>query len=159
LRGDCKAVGPWFLTEEDALMWGGTEAPWPDVAEGLWQSLSDAAPGAQTEAWVLRQGLRRRPVGLYALSIGGEDTLLHHVAIAPPSRGQGLAAALVAHAVDRAFARIDCHSLWLRVFGQNAAAIAAYAKAGFRPQRVERAALQLADGRVWDLVVMARRRP
>ena len=68
-------------------------------------------------------------------------------------RGRGVGSALLAAAADWARDR-GLHKLCLEVFAHNAAAIAAYRKAGYAEEGRRVAQYRRASGELWDTIVM-----
>jgi len=75
------------------------------------------------------------------------------VYVAPERRGRGFARALVARALEEARAR-GYEAVMLSVNADNPAARAVYESLGFRAYGTEPRAMKLADGRVFDDVLM-----
>jgi RimJ/RimL family protein N-acetyltransferase len=68
-------------------------------------------------------------------------------------RGRGVGSALLAAAADWARQR-GLHKLCLEVFAHNAAAIAAYRKAGYAEEGRRVAQYRRASGELWDTIMM-----
>jgi RimJ/RimL family protein N-acetyltransferase len=76
----------------------------------------------------------------------------------PGQRGQGLGTDVTRVLCDHAFATLNLHRVWLRVFADNARAVRVYERVGFVLEGRQRDA-DYRDGRYRDLVEYAMLRP
>jgi ribosomal-protein-alanine N-acetyltransferase len=67
--------------------------------------------------------------------------------------GRGLGTEATRLVVGHAFGTMNLHRIWLQVFEDNARAIGAYEKVGFRREGLLRQAL-FREGRYWDVAMM-----
>lgn len=145
----------WFASERDAVQWGGPwvsfplDAPQLDamLAEGrtrpakrlCWMAEKDGdLVGHVQLGWDWRNGIAR----------------VSRVAVAPHARGRGLAADMVALALDEAFTHPEVERAELDVYSFNTAAIRTYERLGFVREGVRRSSARVGTER-WDTVMMA----
>jgi ribosomal protein S18 acetylase RimI-like enzyme len=121
-------VAGWFPDRRSAVLWGGPHVPDPVNAPWLAREFEARARAhfvavEDDEQALGVIGMRRR--------LGERRVHLIRVAVAPDRRGEGLAARLIDAMAT--LARIGgAKRLTLNVYGENASAVRAYEKAGFR---------------------------
>lgn len=91
-------------------------------------------------------------VGALGLELRSGDAGLG-MQVAADYRGQGVGSALMEAAIGWARAN-DAHRLSLTVFPHNHAALALYAKYGFRTEGTLRRSIRRRNGELWDAIVM-----
>jgi len=156
---DIAELFSWFETERDVLQWAGANMSWP-LNRGEMKALIRQHRGDKParEVWAVCEsdvmighfqlGLNRR------LRTAG----LGRIAIDPLRRGNGLAHDLMALILARAFSHGWVHRVDLMVYDRNAAAIAAYNRAGFILEGTRRETTPIGD-EVWDTHMMSILRP
>ncbi|MFT6874103.1 MAG: RimJ/RimL family protein N-acetyltransferase [Granulosicoccus sp.] len=122
----------WFPNENSLIQWGGPEVSYP-IGRGQLQSMLD-------------EGQHQKPIRLCWMAtdkgaIVGHSQLLFdwknekarlcRIAIAPESRGQGLAKSMLTQVINRAFGYSNINRLELNVYTSNQAAIRTYKHLGF----------------------------
>jgi RimJ/RimL family protein N-acetyltransferase len=154
-------LGRWFATEAEAVLWGGPDMRAPvdeaQLAPMLAESLT-SPPGRL--CWMAAEGAGDRIVGHAQLAFEWRHGVarLGRVAVAPGSRGQGLARPMLALVIDRAFAWPEIERVELNVYTNNAPAIRTYRALGFVPEGVRRSSVRVGTER-WDTQHMGLLRP
>lgn len=152
---DIAELFSWFETERDVLQWAGANMSWPlkrrEMKALIGQHRGDIPA---REVWAIchhgemvghfQLGLNRR---LRTAGIG-------RIAIAPERRGQGLAHKLMELVLAQAFTHDFVHRADLMVYSGNAAAFAAYKRAGFTLEGTRRETTPIGDD-VWDTHIMS----
>ncbi len=151
---DFSTLTSWFLSLRDVVQWGGSHLAYPLSDDQLAEMLAqgDAEPPARRCWMACRDG---SPVGHAQLAYewGDGNARLGRVAIAPASRGQGLARPMVALMIEEAFRTPGIERLELNVYMFNAAAIRTYESLGFMLEGVRRSSTRVGDER-WDTGMM-----
>jgi RimJ/RimL family protein N-acetyltransferase len=105
-------------------------SPAPLSLRAFQQRRADAPSSADVEFIVTVDG-----VAVGRATLFGEDALARNaevgIALLPEARGKGVGTEALAQLVEFGFVRRNLHRLHLRLISSNAAAIAAYRKAGF----------------------------
>ncbi len=125
---DAGEIVAWFPDRSAAVLWAGPHVPDPLVAPWLAREFCGRA-----RAHFVAAGSDDRPLGMIGMRrrLGERRVHLIRVAVAPERRGEGIALRLIE--AMAALARVGGgRRLTLNVYDANAAALRAYAKAGFR---------------------------
>jgi len=115
--GDAAAIASWPTSEEEARAWCGRA----QAGFAEWHRDPDVTP------YVLRDG--DEPVAYGEVWQDGDDVELARLIVRPDRRNAGVGRSLVRKLLDRAGSRVS----FVRVVPENAAALACYRGAGFRP--------------------------
>jgi RimJ/RimL family protein N-acetyltransferase len=122
---------------------------------GRWEAAAHAAEMDRSDSrYFIAEA--NEPLGFVMLQDLGErhgNVLLRRIAVAKP--GAGVGQALLRHAAAFVFAQPTPHRLYLRAHAGNARAIAAYVRAGFMQEGVEREGHLHTDGGREDNVIMS----
>ena len=151
---DFSTLTGWFHSLPDVVQWGGSHLAYPlsdaQLAERLAQGQGE--PPARRCWMACQNGLA---VGHAQLAYDWQDgnARLGRVAIAPASRGRGLAKPMVTLMIDEAFGTPGIDRLELNVYMFNTAAIRTYQGLGFTLEGVRRSSTRVGDAR-WDTGVM-----
>ena len=153
------ALAGWFPTEAALVQWGGIHVRFP-LDERQMQAWVDDTSGdpPRRRCWMARQDSDL--VGHAQLAIDRRNGvgLVGRFGIAPAHRGRGLATPLMHLVLEQAFADPGIERVELNVYTFNAAAIAAYDRAGFVREGVRRSSVAVGGAR-WDTAMMGILRP
>ena len=124
---DARVIIGWFAEYEDAVRWGGPQVPNPATAEWLAGEFLDASC-----CYYVLTNETGNVCGTYFLRYLPEECRTHlgRFAIAPDSRGKGLAKLMIDNALDTARS-YGARTMTLKVFDQNHVARRVYDSAGF----------------------------
>jgi RimJ/RimL family protein N-acetyltransferase len=125
---DAPEIVSWFSDHEAAVRWGGPAVP--DPLEAIWLAREFAL---RSRAYFVLVGEDNRPLGVAGMRRRLSESRVHlmRVGVKPELRGQGLIRFLI-EAVAQVALVGGATRLTLHVYDDNASAIRAYEKAGFR---------------------------
>jgi RimJ/RimL family protein N-acetyltransferase len=129
--GDCERLIDWIESEDALYLWAGPrDFSWP-LDPG--QLLRDLGMHGDSRFLFAANDPSGELVGHAKLEVQPHHRSgqIGRVLIAPPHRGRGLGSALMGELVTYSFDELRLHRLQLGVYTFNAAAIAAYERAGF----------------------------
>ncbi|QAY79690.1 N-acetyltransferase [Sphingosinicella sp. BN140058] len=152
-------LSSWFDCEADLVRWGGPSLRFPLAADQL-QAMIDEGEGPRPErlCWMAAFGDTMVGHAQLVFDWRNDSARLARVAIAPQTRGQGLAAPMLRIVVARAFSFPELQRLELNVYANNVPAIRAYRRLGFVAEGTRRASTRVGNER-WDTALMAMLRP
>jgi len=127
--GNCIAIRPFEISDYDAVL-----ALWRSGAPGIELRSSDSrakvAKCQRDRELFLVALLDECIVGVVMGGWGGRRGWIHHLAVSPQARGQGIARALVCDLEER-LARVGCLKVNLLVRQDNSAARSLYTALGY----------------------------
>jgi RimJ/RimL family protein N-acetyltransferase len=146
----------WIPNDRMLLQWAGPTLVWPLTSAQLENDLAKAGPGTPYLFYRAHDADDRTVghIAIKAIDHVHSNAMLGRVLIAPDFRGQGLAVPMVQAALQVCFEHLKLHRVGLRVFAQNTSAIAAYKRAGFVQEGVDREVRRTLDGEWWNAVTM-----
>lgn len=127
--GDFAVIAAWITDADACLRWAGPRLAYPFAPDELPALL--AHPHGKSFCLAEADG---EPLGFGQYwEVDAGAVHLGRIIVAPDSRGQGLGRQLCRQLIVRALQATGAHSVTLRVFWDNAAAVALYASLGFTP--------------------------
>ena len=135
-HADDETLTTWIVDREACLRWAGPRLHFPFTAEDLPALLQVA--GGSTCVLVHTDHPASRMLGFGQFWPGSDGAVhLGRLLVTPDRRGQGLGRRLCLALMQHAVAATGAQALTLRVFRDNAAAVALYARLGFVPVAAE----------------------
>lgn len=153
---DIERLIAWVPTEEAMMQWTAAGFAWPLTRDPIAKHVRDGR--ARGDRRFLKAVERETGEMVGYLELGTLDRhsgsfRVSRVLVAPEARGQGVGGAMMRAVLEMAFGEMGAHRVELGVFHFNHAAIALYARAGFRREGVKRESFRGRDG-WWSEVVM-----
>ncbi len=148
-QADIPPLLTWFQTPAELVQWGGPGRRFP-LDEAQMTALLAETIGAHP-ARRIWAGHRQGALAAVASVVdwGHGTALLTMVGIAPPARGQGLAAAFIRQILEAVFQDPAVERLELNAYTFNAAAIRLYDALGFVREGIRRSLARVGEER-WD---------
>lgn len=148
-------LSSWFRTEAEIIQWGGTALSHPLGNDQMHQMLNVRNLKEPLRlSWMAEENGGVIGHAQLALDWRNGNALLCRVAIAPSSRGKGLAIPMLRMVVDEGFQIPTIEGIELNVYTFNRTAIRAYEHVGFVREGVRRSSAKVMTER-WDTLMMA----
>ncbi len=147
-------LASWFPSERDLVQWAGPTLSFP-IDHGELQAMIDQGRGAQPGrlCWMARRDGAFVGHAQLGFDWRNGNATLSRVALAPRSRGHGLARPMIRCVIDKAFGHPEIERIDLNVYPFNTPAIRAYARLGFAAEGVRRSSARVGSER-WDTAIM-----
>lgn len=149
---DAATIATWIDSLDALILWSGKSGfTWPFAGEQL-LALRAADSDRRLLVAIDPAGA---VIGHFSLRPVDDDSAvrLGLVLVAPYARGKGYGAAMVAAALDTAFADPDVSRVTLGVYAHNTGARRLYERLGFREERVYESSIEV-GGKWWTSVTM-----
>lgn len=145
----------WFPNENSLIQWGGPGVSYP-IGHGQLQSMLDDGQHQIPTRFCWMATDKGTIVGHSQLFFDwkNENARLCRIAIAPESRGQGLAKSMVTLVIHRAFGYLNINRVELNVYTSNEAAIRTYENLGFADEGASSVSTLVGD-KHWESNQMA----